>query len=413
MSRIIKKFRGGIKCLREHGFVYTAKLLFSKIKNNLKILCKKILTSINNISAKLGKRLELGFITIIKPHTYIKDDRSEKIKFIFLFGKQIYPRKKNYRATAWADPAQPVMYFKINRMSDYAKPCVQHWVNIAYHMKADYYFICDNTELQYHLLRTVNFPGSDIKFIPSIRKPLKNICKKIATGDWGNATYAHLTPFYHAKDNKHRNFWAIDADDMMICLKHSRVANLLCQAQIMAKKEEISALSLDIWRSRTLGRHWSWGIVYVNDNVDFCKVIEDNLDENWFYPYKNIEAYFNLDWFFTYLKDYKNIKIESFYAENMYLIHWGNFLRSPLSAAVLFWSNEKLTFPIMKYVFHNDSLGTIDIADCKKIDIGATQYEGLKFLENEVTILKNSLPVCRKLHNYGDFSKKENSIERL
>ena len=379
MGWFIGKLKGGIKCLKDNGLKYTMRLSWQKVKTKAASGAKKLEDTVNMRFSRFGKRLELGLVTVIRVKTFVKDDRYGKVLFVFLFGKQIYPREKTYRPCDWADPNQPVIYFKINRMSDYAKPCVQHWVNIAHQMRADYYFICDNTQLQYHLLRTVNFPGAEIKFIPSIRRPLKRVCSNLCTGHWINATYAHLTPFYDAKKRGLKNFWAIDADDTMICLNHRRVTQALKSVQRLAESEDISVISLDMWRSRTLGRHWSWGIAFVNDNTDYCSLFEKTESKDWIEAYKELDANFNLDWYFTYLKDTKQLNIKTFYIERSYLIHWGSFLREPTIGTVSFWDSGKVYFPILKYVFCTDHLGVVDIADCRRISINATKEEGIEF----------------------------------
>lgn len=413
MGWFIRKLKGGIRCVKENGVGYTTRHFGNKCKRKLSKIGVKILGKINKLFRKISSALNLGFIEIIKVKTYVKDERYGHVYFVFLFGWQIYPTKRQHRTNAWVDPNQPVMYFKIDRMSDFAKPCIQHWVNIACHMRADYYFICDNKFLKYHILRTVNFPGADIKFMPSSRRPLKSICKALCVPYWENATYAHLTPFYHAKKCGAKRFWAIDADDTMICLQHKRVVEILKAVQAKANENDMSAISLDIWRSRTLGRHWSWGIAYVNDNVDFYNIFDSNPDLSWTTPYQEIDVNFNLDWFFTYLKDFKKIKIETFFVENMQFIHWGKFLREPIRASILIWSNGKLTFPILNYIFKNRQLGEVDIADCHKIDINIDEKESQLFWEHEVATVKWMNPKTRFLHNVGSFSMRQKSIEKL
>lgn len=393
--------------MRENGLGYTMRHFWNKNTRKLSKIGLKILGKINNTFRKASSALNVGFIEIIKVKTYIKDKRYGRVYFVFLFGKQIYPTKRQHQTNAWVDPYQPIMYFKINRMSDYARPCVQHWVNIAYHMQADYYFICDNVQLQYHLLKTVSFPGADIKFIKSIRKPLAAVCKNISTDNWKNATYAHLTPFYHAEKLSIKSLWAIDADDTMLCLKHYRSAQVLKSVQNSAKKNNDAVISLDMWSSRTLGRHWSWGVAFVNDSIDFIRIFSENQSRSWsaFYRNINIDSY-NLDWFFTYLRDYKKIQIKTFYVENLYFIHWGSFLRSPIYSSVLFWQNGKIVFPVLNNIFYLKQAGIIDVAAEQKITLPdeITQQESLEFLQNEVSTIKWLAPKLRILYGI-DFSK--------
>lgn len=392
--------------MRENGLGYTVCLFLKKA-------IKEVFGIINKAFRSLSKKLELGFIEIIKVRTYIKDERFGRVLFVFFLGKQIYPTKRKHQTNVWVDPDQPVMYFKINRMSDYAKPCVQHWVNIAKEMKADYYFVCDNTQLQYHLLRTVNFPGSDIKFMKSKRKKLKGICKAFATPRWRNAAYAHVTPFYHAREIGIDRFWAIDADDTMICLQDNRVSEALRMAQKVASQKNLTAFSIDMWRSRTSGRYWTWGVAYITENVDFWNLFSTNKDLQWFAPYQDLDVDVTFDWYFTYLCDSGKAKMETFYIDNTYFIHWGSFLRVPHGAHPFCWSEGKVLFPIFKYVYNYERLGTIDIADCIKLDIGATRDEGTSFFEHEVAATKTTPDKIRTLLNLGDFSTMKKSTEKL
>lgn len=412
MSWIMRKIKSGFRCLKEHGFVYTMQLLLKKIK--LKVIkgTTANFDRVNKLFRSLAKKLNEGFIEIIKVNVYKNDPFFGHVYYIYFFGRQVYPGKRKIYVNQWANPLQPPMYFKVNRVTDFTKPCVQHWVNIAYQMKADYFIICDNKQMEYLLLRSVSFPSSEIKFISSIRKPLKKVCQTLCTPFWENATYAHLTPFYHSNDKK---FWAIDADDTMLCLKHRRVGEALKKTQNMVDKEGISAISLDMWRTRSYGKQWSWGVAYINDNIDFCSIFENNKDLSWTTHYLDCDYRFNLDWFFTYLKDFKKQKIETFYIDNSYFIHWGNFFRGPTTWHICLWSKGFLTYLILKYVFcdeNNQDISVLKIPeDCRKISINVLEYEGKRFLETEVTTLRNTPKQVRDLRRLENFGM--DSIERL
>lgn len=385
MSWFFRKLKGGIRCLKEHGLGYTMKLFLKKAT-------KKVLSSINNLFRKIANQFELGFLEIINVKTYVKDEHYGRVYFVFLFGKQIYPIKRQHQTNTWVDPKQPIMYFKINRLADYSQQCVQHWIDIAYQMKADYYFICDNMQLEYNLLRNVTFPNSDIKFMKSMRKTLKSIAQTVSTPQWQNTAYAHLTPFYHAKANGMTKYWCIDADDMTICLSPRRAAEIIATAQSTADAKNISAFSLDVWRSCSRRqRHWTWGVAYVIDNVDFCSIFNNNADLSWMFEkrarYRIRDDESNFDWYFCFLKEQTGLNIETFYMENTYFIHWGDFLNAPrMLAGIYYWENGKLTFPIRKYV--HEFRGTVNIGDCIKIDIGAIKEEGIRFFNENLSRIK-------------------------
>ena len=63
----------------------------------------------------------------------VKMQVGDKTKKVFrLFGKTI---PNNYLTS------NNIMYFKINRESDYALSCIQEWINIAYEMNYDFIFV--------------------------------------------------------------------------------------------------------------------------------------------------------------------------------------------------------------------------------------------------------------------------------
>lgn len=251
---------------------------------------------------------------------------------------------------------RPVVYLTVNKLSDYTILCIQQWIDVIYYMKSDFYFICDNKQLEYRILKEVVFYGTDIKFMPSMKRRLKSICKTVATEKWKNAACAHLTSFYHAKDRGILRFWKIDADDTFICCKPQKIAEALHKVRCSADEKNVEIISLDMWRSRTQGRHWTWGVAYVNtENTDFCKICSENTDLSWAnsgqYPYRVYKQETNIDWFFTYLKIHKKIAIETFYIENAIFVHWGNFLQAPrMVAAIYYWSQKKLLFPVYYYI---------------------------------------------------------------
>ena len=380
-SKVIKKLKGGVRCLKEHGLAYT-----------LCLLLKKVFDRINKGFRAVGQWLSYGLIEIIWVHTY-RNERSGP--FVYLFGKQIRPRKKKTpQKSPWVDPNQPVIYLKVNRLADYTIPCIQRWVNTVYKMRADYYFICDNKQLEYQILKSVIFPDEEIKFLRSERRYLRKIGQVVATKGWQNAAYAHLTPFYHAKAAGEKNFWAIDADDTMFCFPEEQICEMLRKVQHTAAKEEISVFSLDVSTSRKLGRHWSWGIAFINGNRDYFQLFQEDGDRSWVtagaYPYRMGNGQTNMDWYFTYLKYSKGLRAETFYVENACFIHWGNFLKYPgMTSAIYNWSQGKLSYPIYQYVICDERAGYVDIAkDCFAVDIGLLQKDSIHFLNDCLRMIK-------------------------
>lgn len=384
MGWFIRKCKVVIKSLKENGIRYTVNYSIEKMVVKI-VKTSEILNVINRPFHYIAKVFGSGLIEIITVRTKDKKYMGGVIYYVYFFGHQIYPIKRLERKGKWAKSEQPPMYLKVNRMSEYVALCVQQWVDVAQTIGADYFIICDDVKLKYHLLRNVLFPGKDIKFMRSMRRKLRHVSKTVADKKWEKAACAHMTSFYHADKRGVKNFWNIDADDTMLCLQPGRVAEALKIVQSVAEQHDISTISLDIWRSMTSGRHWSWGVSYVQNNVDFCRIFNENKDLSWLELTPGMEV--NIDLYFNHLSKYFGIKVETFYVENMYFIHYGDFMNAPrLLAGVYFWHEGKLTFPIRKYI--HKFRGTVNIADCIKVDIGAEEKEGNYFLNHNLSRVK-------------------------
>ena len=298
-------------------------------------------------------------------------------------------RKYCLPAKKQIDKTQPVFYLKINRRDDYVFLCFQHWIDTISSMNRDYYILCDNKKLEKEVLKRIVFPDSNIKFIKSCKnKKLERIVNKISTKFWIKATYAHLTTFYHASQNNFNAFWNIDADDTLFCMHPEKLSNYLKEVEIYANTNDIAAFSLDMHRSRTRGRHWSFGITYTRMNTDWFKILNDNPNTEWQKYYDNYDYNFNIDWFFTYLRDYKNIKNETFYINNSAFIHWGNFLTNMIGAGIFNWGNGTLKFPIILGTIEDEFFGKIPIAkDCIKFESDMNDKANHKFIIDYVTFL--------------------------
>jgi hypothetical protein len=293
---------------------------------------------------------------------------------------------------------KPVFYLKINRNDNYAFLCLQHWLYTIEILDADFYIICDKDKLERQILKRIVFKNGDIKFIKSVEKPLCNIVKNIATKNWVKAAHAHLTTFWHAKRNNIENFWNIDADDTMFLAKPEIVADILKRAQSYADKNDLNTFSLDMWWSRTAQKHWSFGVTYTRQNVDWFEVFNRNQDTNWQNHYREYACEFNVDYFFTYLKDFMKLKIETFYVENCYFVHWGDFLTDVIASSICFWENGKLAFPILLKIYEDTSAGIIPISDdCVKFDLNIKKEDCIKFALNNLPNLKYFKEETQKL----------------
>lgn len=263
---------------------------------------------------------------------------------------------------------KPVFYLKINRNESFTLFCIQNWINIINEMNGDFYIICDNKKLEFNVLRNIIFPNRDIKMIKSRRKGiLRKIVKTVANKWWYNPAYAHLTSFFHAKENNIRDFYTIDADDTFFLIPKDKCIEVLTEIKKYAKKENISAFSLDMHLSRTKGKHWSFGITYINDNVDWVKIFSENKNLDWSKNYPTL-CNINLDWFFTWLRDYKMFKNEIFYVENMPFIHFGDCYLIPLMWGLYIWHKNKLEVLTAEIIYEDIKKSIIDI-DKKAIKI--------------------------------------------
>ena len=281
---------------------------------------------------------------------------------------------------------QPIFYLKINRDAPYTIECIQMWLDVIKDVGADYYFVCDNKWLEHKVLKSCFFPNDDIKFISSFGKNMIRNAENLYTGNWKNATYAHLTPFYHAKKNGFNNFWSIDADDTFFLMNSERIATALKCVQNYAFESCMDITSLDMWLSRTCGQHWSFGITYVDTTrVDYIGIFDTVSSQAWMKSYSDIEEIFNLDWFFTFLRDKTEVNVGSFYVNHCWFVHFGNFISNPIYGWINYWDSGKIHYPILESVYNNMEIGCLNIANnVFSIDVGASKEEGMKILENRV-----------------------------
>lgn len=304
-----------------------------------------------------------------------------------------------------------VFFLKTNTDTAYAIRNLQHWINIIRCCeKSIIYIICDKEELTQKLISNLKYDYLDVKFVKSIRNDYTyGIAEKITNQSWVYAGLAHMTPFLIAKENNYSKYWNIDADDTLFCLDYERVAELLLKAENYAYNNGIDLFSLDMWRSRCGGRHWSFGITYTNGEIDWIDVIRKN------YNYIGSHDEFvdgihpkNIDEFFTYIKNHDfSVKIETFYFENLMFIHYSeDFIFNPIQSAIYRWKNKRVQFPLLLSVYDNESQGDIEIyQDVIKLDIGITAYEGSSFLAKAANYTIEAENVI-EAREYSDMTEK-------
>lgn len=274
-----------------------------------------------------------------------------------------------------------VFYFKVNRKDLYTFRNLQHWIHIMEYMSDSRGFIlCDNRDLKQAILERVEFSGDKVAFLESCRDTpdMEYLVSNITEECWRNAGYAHITTFWHAKENGYPHFWNIDADDTCICLSPLRACELLSEAERYATENQIVTFSLDMWVTRTKGHHWSFGVTYIDNTVDWYGVMTEYCENG---EFKSGQIR-NVDGYFSCLKEKAKLKIETFYAENLKFVHYSDdFLKRPDISGVFHWKDGKLILPILKYCLGLDAIGTLRIADgIVKLCIGITDEETAEFM---------------------------------
>lgn len=289
---------------------------------------------------------------------------------------------------------------KVYRDDDIAITCIQNWLDVINEFdNPDIYIVCDSRYLKMEILHKCHFPDSgNLTFMRSRERAIKGICRNLHSKSirWRNATYAHIIPFWHAKQNSIDHHWDLDADDTMFLLSSKETAIILKQAEKQAEEQGIEAYSLDMWRSRTKGRYWTFGVLYIRNNNRFYSFFENNHDKSWMKRYEDrqLERFYNIDWYFTYLKEEEMAKIETFYVENSMFAHLGaNCLSNPIYGALYKWKNGVLHYPIIENFYGDDSLAANLITNCNKIDIGLKGDEQKEFL-------------CNKFGRISDFERR-------
>lgn len=225
-------------------------------------------------------------------------------------------------------------YLKINQDTRRAISYLNYWIEAALLHGGDCYVLCDKEELVMKIKESLLLSGA-VKFIKSNRTGMN---ARIMSGfpkienNFLYAGYAHLTAFSHANECEYESFWNIDADDTEICLSAERSAELLLCAESYAQEHGFDCFSLDMHCSRCRGKHWSFGVTYVKNRRDWFDLMYRHISDE-AYIDRSVEIKFNLDWYFTYLSTCQELKIRTFYFENLKFIHdtsEGVFVAFPL-----------------------------------------------------------------------------------
>ena len=301
------------------------------------------------------------------------------IKFYYKNKKTIYSLIKKRKPKK----NQRVFYLKVNRIHLTSFQCIRQWVNIAYHMNAFIYFVCDNKEMEKEIYKRIVFFNSDFDFIRSDRKTIQREISRCLSGVclynyWKRIAFALMTPYIHAKENNIKLSYNIDADDIIILQEPKIAAKAFKEAEEYASKNNLDLFNLDLFVSKTFGMHWSFGVV-ICTNPDKCiEVLKNNT--NWRYNEELINKYnikninknrANLDCFFTFLRDVKALNMGTFYIENALTVHMPDIILENGWGFMIQWHNNLLNFPVLKNFYNLEKLSAIVIPPpVIKIDAG-------------------------------------------
>lgn len=305
-------------------------------------------------------------------------------------------KKKLFMPVNITKPAigQRIFYLKVNRIHKTSFDCIQHWVNIISYLNGYIFFVCDNKKLKNLIYKNITFADMNFSFIPSDKKTLKNEISYILDGVtnklmWQRIAFAMTTAFAHAYKNNYKLSYNIDADDILLYSDAKFIAKAFEKAELYAKENNLDLFNLDMFVSKSFGVHWSFGVVMCLSPQRCFNTLKNNI--NWRKNKQLINKYktvyinkfnYNIDWFFTFIRDTQQLRIKTFYIENLLVAHMPDYILEHGWAFMFRWSNGSLKFPILETFydteFYNEQIRNIPIyEDCVKIDVdlGGISYK--------------------------------------
>lgn len=279
-----------------------------------------------------------------------------------------------------------VFFLKVNRYKNENIKCIKNWIDICSELNGKIIIVCDKHEIREIIKRDRELRDYSFSFCRSKTIRLYRIVKNLYSGKWKNATYAHVYPFYYSEKRGIKCHWDIDADDISICLKKDKIIKMIQNVERMADNKEIDLYSIDIWHSRTKGKHWSFGVVYSHNNSRIYNNICSIKNTQWMDEMKDIDESYNIDWFCTYLRNQGAITARTFYIKNAILIHWGEFIAHPLYSTIIQWKSEYTYFPILNDILLSKA-GKVKICDMDEIDIEVEEGESAMYIREVITDL--------------------------
>jgi hypothetical protein len=280
-----------------------------------------------------------------------------------------------------------IFYLKVNRTETYIYRNLQNWLDIVQAYEGAKAFIqCDNDKLKEMILDNTNCETmkDKVSFIKTQwnNDDIEQITSSVIEPRWYKAAYAHLTTFLHAKQNGYERFWNIDADDTVFCISPERTVECLKSAEKYAEENDIKLFSLDMHFSDSLGWHWTYGITYTDNRIDWIGYMKKHVEDKEISGFLAKSENRNIDWYTTCLRNIADYKIETFYIENLKFIHYSeDFFKRPLNSGMRHWKDGKLIFPIILYGYGRKDIGVLSIPDsCVRFDENILDDEAGAFL---------------------------------
>ncbi len=283
------------------------------------------------------------------------------------------------------------IYLKINQNEKFAYRNLQNWINVAAGMdNVKVIIICDKQEIADTILSICRLiPGTEIISSEREEKVLRDLCEEITEERWRFAGFAHLTTFWHAKQQKDcEAFWNIDADDTYLCLSEERTREALLAVEGNAKREGTQLYSLDMHTTRTEGEHWSFGVTYTDNRIDWISLMQEEISSTeWTVARRvmlDVLHLLNIDMFFTYImkKQYarnQRSTIRIFYFEHSWFIHYSkDFLGNVFSSGIYQWRYGRLFTPLL-----SDLLKAGKYMEGQMIPVGVVDKMELSITEDE------------------------------
>lgn len=303
-----------------------------------------------------------------------------------------------------------VYYLKVNTLNSYTYNNIINWINIvASEEGSKVYLLCDDEEIISALYEAEPAIEKIVNVITSERdEPIfQEIAQKTLADKWFPAGYAHLTTFLHAARNGYDSFWNVDADDTFFAAEIGESKRILRSVERYAKEEKIHAISFDMHVSRTRGTHWSFGITYTDNRIDWFNVMYRYLDE-----YQDMRKTLekdtdNLDWYFTFLRNRAKVRLESFYVENLMFAHFrGDLIYRVPPDGIYYWKDGRYVSMIQKYILDKEDEGSMEIpSDLIRIDIGIDHEKSRKYFraffnKEDTPAVRMEKDICKNIQPF-------------